>query len=250
MSQQPPQNQWNNQQPGLTPQVKPLPPNWQQPVQPQWNPTGLYGGEPEPKKGLPGWAWALIAIVVLAVIAGIVLIIVSVVYKPNYQTPDTPAATSATSGGVVAQRPTLVPTRAYATPTVAAVAVATKAQLPTPTPLPPPVSLVVNSYRFQADITGRIPKPGFVYFIVDFTLKNNSQTPLYIGLSNITVQSRAGYSYEYSSISYELDKSLKQATLSPGEAARGELAYEVPSDEILVSGKYEDFNSKITVPIG
>jgi hypothetical protein len=58
------------QQPPLHPEVKPLPPNWQQPVPPgQWNPNGVYGGVPEPKKGIPWWGTALILVLAIAVIA-------------------------------------------------------------------------------------------------------------------------------------------------------------------------------------
>lgn len=60
------------QNPPSYPELKPLPPNWQQPIQPQWNPNGVYSGAPEPKKeGIPWWGTAIILVLALAVVASI-----------------------------------------------------------------------------------------------------------------------------------------------------------------------------------
>jgi hypothetical protein len=106
---QPTQDPWgNNQQPPTPPQPTPQPyvfpqpgygPQPQPPVYPQqqqpppvyyqqpgypqqpqqqpglWNPSGVYGGVPEPKKnGIPWWGWLIIVVAALIVISGVLTV--------------------------------------------------------------------------------------------------------------------------------------------------------------------------------
>jgi hypothetical protein len=121
--------------------------------------------------------------------------------------------------------------------------------IPTPAPATPDISLKVNSYRFEGGFEYNTPQAGYTFLILDLTLTNTSRGQHDISPIYLTLQSDQGYSYEYSPSSYNLPKQLKSTTLTPGESTRGELAFEVPGNEKLVSVTFEDYSNKVVIPI-
>lgn len=109
--------------------------------------------------------------------------------------------------------------------------------------------LVVNAKRTQDKIDNQVPKPGYTFFILDFTLTNTLGKPIETNLNFFKVQSDQNFSYEYASESFLLPKGFKDSKLAPGEINRGELAFEIPPGEVIKSFRYEDFKDKITIPI-
>lgn len=109
--------------------------------------------------------------------------------------------------------------------------------------------LVVNGKRTQNNIESFNAKSGYTFFILDFTLTNTLGKPLETNLNFFKVLSDQNFSYEYATGSYSLSKEFKDTKLASGEASRGELAFEVPTNEVIKSFRYEDYNNKITVSI-
>lgn len=140
-----------------------------------------------------------------------------------------PAATTAPAA-------TIAPTKTTAAATTAAAQQA--------------ITMVVNGNRKQENVETRKPKSGFTYYIVDFTVTNATGKPLLVGPNYFKVQSDQNFSYEYSDVSYLLPKGLKSTTLEPNDTTRGELAFEVPTGEIMKSARFENVTGlKVTVPI-
>ncbi|MDB5080699.1 MAG: hypothetical protein JWP00_2623 [Chloroflexi bacterium] len=116
-------------------------------------------------------------------------------------------------------------------------------------PAPGTPLLVVNEKRTQAKIDSYDAKAGFTYLIVDITVTNTLGKPLDISPGYFKVQSDHGFSYGYATPTFRLSKELTSTKLAPGESTRGELAFEVPTNEVIKSVRFEDYNNKITVPI-
>ena len=147
-----PQNPWGNsqspqqqpgqpypQQPPKYPEVKPLPTAWQQPIQPQqWNPSGVYGGAPEPKKDDFPWGVVVLIAIVVLVVTGVIVTATketnSTTTQPTGQAAlatTAPIQSQNTTAPTVQRRATIAPTVATAvaaspTPIVAAAAPASK----------------------------------------------------------------------------------------------------------------------------
>lgn len=107
--------------------------------------------------------------------------------------------------------------------------------------------LVVNGKRNETKIGTDSPKAGFTFFVVDLTLTNTtgkelSSNPLYF-----KVKTDKDFSYEFHISSFQLAKALKLTKLAPNESARGELSFEVPTNEVPKTFSFEDFSTKFSV---
>ncbi len=109
--------------------------------------------------------------------------------------------------------------------------------------------LVVNGKRTQDKIGIYTAKSGYIYFILDFTITNTLGKPFQTNLNFFKVLSDQNFSYEYATATFTLPKAFKDTNLTPGESSRGEIAFEVPTNEIIKSFRYEDYNNKITIPV-
>lgn len=110
--------------------------------------------------------------------------------------------------------------------------------------------LVVNGKRTQDKISSQIPEPGYIFFILDFTVTNTLGKPIETNLNYFKVLSDKNFTYSYDSNSFLLPKRYNDTKLAPGEVSRGELVFEVTPGETLMSFRYDNHNDiKITVPI-
>ena len=117
-----------------------------------------------------------------------------------------------------------------------------------PTPVPNGASLLaVNGKSTQSKIDIFTPKTGYTFLILDITLTNSTKDELSSNPFYFKVKSSAGFEYDYSGATTGLDKSLKLTTLQPGESTRGELAFEVPTNETMIALTFEDFTNKFSV---
>lgn len=144
-----------------------------------------------------------------------------------------PAPTQSATTAAVAT--TIAPAKTTATSTTVAQATA--------------VTLVVNAKRTQDMVETRKAKEGFNFIVLDISITNNSDKPLSNGLSYFQVLSDQSFAYGYSNISFNMPKGMKSTDLAKGETTRGELAFEVPTGEVIKSLRFEDGLNKITVPI-
>lgn len=255
------------QQPGQFPPQQPYAtPNYQPPQytqQNQYPQVGYFGGAPEPKKSMPWWGWALVVVVVIIVIGAI-----GAAIRPTGTTTTSPTSQAV----VVTTAPVAAPTQRIIVPTATVVqagasnptqaitthVVIPPTQRPIPTPLPSPTALpaavgfVINGFHSLANVSSRTPDAAnSVYFIVDFTITNTSGKPLLTSPLYFKIQNKQSFSYEYSDVTYLLPKGYKSTTLAPNETTRGEIAFEVPNGDVIVSGIYEDvFGNKVIKPIG
>ncbi|MBA3829931.1 MAG: DUF4352 domain-containing protein [Taibaiella sp.] len=154
---------------------------------------------------------------------------------------------------MVTSATTIVPATVAATPTIqATIPPTTTAVRPTATTVAATqatVTLVVNGKRNQDAIETREPKAGFTYFILDISITNNSDKKLSNGLTYFKVLSDQNFSYGYGDVSFLLPKGMKSTDLAKSESTRGELAFEVPTGEVMKSLRFENFSDKTTILI-
>jgi hypothetical protein len=109
--------------------------------------------------------------------------------------------------------------------------------------------LAINSKRTQSTIDNATPRSGYTYLILDFTMTNNLGVQVTANPASFVVVSDQNFSYDYSSDSYYLPKELKLTKLAPNAVTRGELAFEVPTNEVIKSFVFDDYTNKVTIPI-
>lgn len=128
-----------------------------------------------------------------------------------------------------------------------------KPTTPTPTTTQPPAAnttLVVNSKRNETKIGSATPKAGYIFFVVDLTLTNTTKDDLSSNPLYFYVVTDASYSYDCSlEASLNLPKDLKLTYLKPGEKIRGEVAFEVPTNETPKQLQYNGFDVKFTADL-
>jgi hypothetical protein len=95
------------------------------------------------------------------------------------------------------------------------------------------IEFTVHSTRKEFSISEYSkPKSGFVYLIVDFSIKNLYYEDGYsFNPNDVEIEDEKHYTYDYSSVSYNLDKYFGTTTIAIGRTKRGEMAFEVPKDE-------------------
>lgn len=111
------------------------------------------------------------------------------------------------------------------------------------------VTLVVNSKRNQDMVETRKAKEGFTFIVLDLTITNNSEKPVSNGFTYFQVLSDQSFAYGYSDITFNMPKGMKSTDLAKGESTRGEIAFEVPTGEVIKSIRFEDFTGKVTIAI-
>ena len=118
------------------------------------------------------------------------------------------------------------------------------------TPVPNGASLLaVNGKSTQSMIGIISPRTGYTFLVLNITLTNSTSTPLTSNPFNFKVSSSAGSEYEYSAATSGLDGSLQFTTLQPGQSVSGKLAFEVPSNETILSLSYEEFSNKVAIKL-
>jgi hypothetical protein len=109
--------------------------------------------------------------------------------------------------------------------------------------------LVVNSKRTETRIDIFDPKPGFIYFVIDLTVTNNTHQKQSTNPYYFNVKSNKNFSYDHATPTFALTKKLASTDLAPGEVVRGELAFEVAQDETMVAVIFDGVDLKVTEPI-
>jgi hypothetical protein len=94
------------------------------------------------------------------------------------------------------------------------------------------IEFTVHSTRKEFSISEYSnPKSGFVYLIVDFSIKNLYYEDGYsFNPNDVEIEDEKHYTYDYSWDSSSLDKYFGMTTIAIGRTKRGELAFEIPKD--------------------
>jgi hypothetical protein len=237
------------QQPPTHPEVKPLPSNWQQPVQPgQWNPNGVYGGVPEPKRGIPWWGTAIILVLAIGVIATIGTVL---------RSGSTPTSTSSNQVQIVATaavEPTNTvfsrPANQGANPTP----VPTIRSIPTPTAVPQVVkgrigeTLTQNGYIVTVNSAEksesygdfRKAKDGFIFLAVDITIQSDKAKDVSSSVVQASLKDGQGFTYDSTWVGKDPQLASKN-DIPKGEKVRGWVTFEVPKSAKGFTLEYEGF---------
>lgn len=125
----------------------------------------------------------------------------------------------------------------------------TAAPAPPTSTTPPFVAIKVNGNRYQDTIGSFGAKPGNTFYIIDMTVTNTSTRIVDLRQSFFRVLAGQNAAYSFSDKSYGLAKEIKNTILGPGEAARGELGFEVPKDQTITSVEFKDSSNEVAVII-
>lgn len=234
------------QQPPSHPEVKPLPQNWQQPIQPQqWNPNGVYGGVPVPKKGIPWWGTAIILVLALAVIGAIGSVIRS----------GSPTTTSTNSNQVqvvataIPDAPQLPTTIANQNNSSSRSGASTNQQtplptikaIPTPTAVPQFVkgrmgdTLTQNGYivtinsaeKSESYGDFRKAKDGYIFLAVDITIQSDKAKDISSSVVQASLKDGQGFTYDATWVGKDPQLASKN-DIPKGDKVRGWVTFEVP----------------------
>jgi hypothetical protein len=278
---QPTQDPWgNNQQPPTPPQPAPQPyvfpqpgygPQPQPPVYPQqpgypqqpqqqpglWNPSGDYGGVPEPKKNrVPWWGWLIIVVAALIVISGVLTAntksqIAATITQAAAVVP-TAAPLDNSSANVSNATATAYAAKVYANLTAGASGaipqsnsgqspIPTVRSIPTPTSIPQSVkgrigqTLSQNGYiitvnqaeKSQSYGDYKKAKPGNIFLAVDITIQSDKDKGVSVSTFEATLKDGQGFKYDATFLGKD-PQLATQNDLPKGEKIRGWVTFEVP----------------------
>ncbi len=90
---------------------------------------------------------------------------------------------------------------------------------------------------------------GNSYFIINLMAVNTTTKQLIVSPASITIRTASGKDYNVSEATYQLPKFLKYTELQYIGRVDGELVYEIPVNEKIVSVTMDYFDDKITVNV-
>jgi len=119
---------------------------------------------------------------------------------------------------------------------------------PAPTAAPKVQFLTVRSTRYATIISSITPVSGSRYFIADILITNTTDKKLSSSPIWLSMKTDKAYSYDVAFEGYLLPKNMKSVDLAPGEAAAGEVAFEIPATgETPISITYDNWDFDFTV---
>lgn len=161
----------------------------------------------------------------LALLVGLALLVLAAgcTTQPT-QAPEASAVTAAPAATTI---PTTLPTTLTTTlPTT----VPTTRPTTLPTTQAQRLDIQLNSIEdYVSDNPYTIPRPGYKFILVDFSIKNTGYPNGYsYNPFNIKVADPDGYRYGYSSSSYNVPGYFGMVVIPNGDTVRGKLLFEVP----------------------
>jgi hypothetical protein len=107
--------------------------------------------------------------------------------------------------------------------------------------------LSIRSRRTETKIADHTPKPGYIYLVVDLLVANTTTQKITVSPASITLRTAQIYDYKVDDATYALPKCLKLRDIDVREAVGGELAYEIPVNEVPQSITIDYFVAKATI---
>jgi hypothetical protein len=214
-------------QPPVYPQQQQPPPVYYQqpgyPQQPQqqpglWNPSGVYGGVPEPKKQWPWWATAIFAITVVVVLAA-----VGSVMQRN--------STTTTGQQVIATAAPAVPTQRAvkaAQTTATALNMGRVGETVALNGYTITVNGVEKSVNFDTSSEIGKAKPGNIMVAVDITVGSNKNQDVSSNALFTSLKDSQGFKYNMAIFGSKDPGLPGENDIPAGDKVRGWVTFEVP----------------------
>lgn len=228
---------------------QPPPAYYQQPVYPQqqqglWNPTGVYGGAPIPKKKWPGWATALLVI-------GVVILIIAVGNAMRTTTPTTQPNTQQ----VVATAPVAGVTQKAVVQAAPTIATAPKIGKVGETLSLNGYTLTVNAVQKSENFSGDTidqAKTGNIFIAVDLTIGSQKNRGVSANALFASLKDSQGYKYDTGIFGDKKPSLAGENDIPNGDKVRGWVTFEVPKTAngfVLEYGQLFE-SEKIRVALG
>lgn len=235
---QPPQQPYYQQPPQVY---------YQQPPQQQglWNPNGVYGGVPEPKKkGVPWWGWVIVVVAAIILIGGVSNGIRSTQTTTNTQ--QVVATVAPTSGGQVAAQSNSNST-STSTSKLGKVGETIALNGYTLT-----INKVEKSENFDPSSTFGKAKDGNMFLAVDITIGSNKAKGVSSNGLYASLKDSQGYKYDLAIFGAKDPSLAGENDIPVGDKVRGWVTFEVPKTATGFIFEYAQLfeSEKIRVSLG